>query len=226
MPVFELPEEIVFPHASLAEPDGLLAVGGDLSPERLLTAYANGIFPWFNEDDPILWWSPDPRCVLYPNEFNPSKSLRLLVQKKKFEIAFDTNFKEVIKNCATVSRFDQPDTWITDDIMNAYSNLHNLGYAHSVETYFENELVGGLYGVSIGKVFFGESMFFKVPNASKIAFYFLIQKLKQMQFDLVDNQITTPHLVSLGATEISREEFLTKLKKSVVEKSIQGLWEN
>ena len=215
MPVFELSNELAFPHPSLAEEDGLLAVGGDLSPERLLLAYKNGIFPWYSEDDPMLWWSPNPRCVLFPEKFKLSKSLKTLINKNVFEVRFDTSFNEVIERCATTKRPDQPGTWILPEIIAAYTKLFNLGYAHSVETYQNNQLVGGLYGVAIGKVFFGESMFHDVSNASKIAFYFLMEKLKSLDFKIIDNQITSPHLISLGAEEVSRDFFLEFVKKAI-----------
>jgi leucyl/phenylalanyl-tRNA--protein transferase len=224
MPVYQLPNEIVFPHPSLAEEDGLLAVGGDLSPNRILTAYVNGIFPWFNPDEPILWWSPDPRCVLFPKKFKPSKSLRQLRNKNIFECKFDYNFKAVINGCADAYRVDQPGTWISDDIKKAYTLLHELGYAHSVETYLNGELVGGLYGIAIGKVFFGESMFFNVSNASKIAFYALCERLSEWDFEIIDNQMTTPHLLSLGAEEIGRDDFLEILSNATNMDSIVGKW--
>ena len=224
MPVYQLPDEIVFPHPSLAEDDGLLAIGGDLLPNRLLTAYENGIFPWYNEGDPILWWSPDPRCVIFPKLFKPAKSLRLLRNKNIFEFRFDSNFAAVIHSCASTLRPDQPGTWISADIKNAYTHLHGLGYAHSVETYLDGKLVGGLYGVAIGKVFFGESMFFTVSNASKLAFCVLIEKLNSLGFELIDNQMTTPHLMSLGAQEISREKFLNILKTATIEPSKIEKW--
>jgi leucyl/phenylalanyl-tRNA--protein transferase len=215
MPVFKLSKEIIFPHPSLANEDGLLAVGGDLSTERIITAYLNGIFPWYNEDEPILWWSPNPRCVLFPNKFKPSKSLLSIIKKNVFEVRFDAIFKTVIEKCATTKRKGEPGSWITTDIKKAYIKLHKLGFAHSVETYKDNELVGGLYGIAIGSVFYGESMFHSIPNASKVAFYFLIEKLKQLNFEIIDNQMTTPHLLSMGAEEISREKFLEILKKEV-----------
>ena len=214
MAIYQLPESNIFPHPSLSEEDGLLAVGGDLSPERILTAYSMGIFPWFGPEDPILWWSPDPRCVLFPSEFKPSKSLRLLLQKNIFEIRFDTDFSGVIKNCASVVRSDEAGTWISPEIIEAYSSLHKMGFAHSVETYLDGKLVGGLYGVSVGNVFCGESMFFSISNASKVAFCFLVEKLKELKYKLLDNQMTTPHLLSLGAKEISRDHYLEILEKS------------
>ena len=216
MSVFELPEELIFPHPSLAEDDGLLAVGGDLSSQRLLLAYENGIFPWYNESDPILWWSPDPRCVLFPEKFKLTKSLKALINRNIFEVRFNTRFTEVINKCASTKRPDQPGTWISPEIKQSYIILHELGYAHSVETYQNEQLVGGLYGVAIGKAFFGESMFHTVSNASKVAFYYLIERLKELGFEIIDNQMTTPHLLSLGAEEISRERFLEIIQKTVL----------
>jgi leucyl/phenylalanyl-tRNA--protein transferase len=215
MPVYGLSEEIIFPHPSLADEDGLLAIGGDLSPERIIEAYKNGIFPWYNKGEPILWWSPNPRCVLFPEKFKPSKSLTAIIRKNIFEVRFDTQFKAVIENCAKIQRPGQPGTWISDDIKNAYIKLHEMGFAHSAETYKNNELVGGLYGVAIGKVFYGESMFYKLPNASKIAFFFLIEILKQHDFEIIDNQMTTKLLLSFGAEVISRDNFLQILKKAI-----------
>jgi leucyl/phenylalanyl-tRNA--protein transferase len=213
MPVYQLNHEVVFPHPSLAEPDGLLAIGGDLSPLRILTAYVNGIFPWYNQGEPILWWSPDPRCVLFPNKLKVSKSLRLLINRNVFEVRFDSNFKKVITSCRKVHIKKDEGTWISPDMINAYCKLHELGFAHSVETYCNNKLVGGLYGVSIGKVFYGESMFHTEANASKIAMYFLVEKLKELRFELIDNQVTSDHLLSLGAEEIERERFIYLLKE-------------
>jgi len=216
MPVFQLTDEIIFPHASQAEEDGLLAVGGDLSPERIQTAYVNGIFPWYNPDEPILWWSPNPRCVLYPEKLKISKSLNSLIKKNTFQIKFDFNFLEVIRNCALVKRSDGMGTWISEDIISAYHKLHQLGYAHSVEAYLDGNLVGGLYGIAIGKVFFGESMFYHHPNASKIAFCAMVEYLKKNNFHIIDNQVTNPHLLSLGAEEIERDLFLKTLEEYTV----------
>lgn len=224
MPIYQLTEEIIFPHPSLAEPDGLLAIGGDLSPIRILTAYANGIFPWFSDKDPILWWSPNPRCISLPSKFKPSKSLKQFIKKATFKVKFDTDFKSVIRNCAKVKRNDADGTWITEEVENAYFELHRLGYAHSVETYLNDLLVGGLYGVAIGKVFLGESMFFTHSNASKIAFYTLIEFLKKYNFEIIDNQMTTPHLLSLGAEEISREKFIEILGVATRKQGIIGSW--
>jgi leucyl/phenylalanyl-tRNA---protein transferase len=226
MPVFQLIEEIVFPHASQAEDDGLLAIGGDLSPNRILNAYVNGIFPWYSPDEPILWWSPNPRCVLFPDKLKISKSLGSVLKKEIFQIRFDTNFLDVIKNCSSAKRGDDLGTWISDEIIDAYNILHQLGYAHSVETYRGNKLVGGLYGIAIGKVFFGESMFFIESNASKVAFCALVKKLKEDDFYIIDNQVTNKHLLSLGAEEIKREKFLDILKKYIVIDNKPGKWAN
>jgi leucyl/phenylalanyl-tRNA---protein transferase len=215
MPVYQLIEEIVFPHPSLAEKDGLLAIGGDLSPDRILTAYVNGIFPWYNKKDPILWWSPDPRCVLFPEKYKPSKSLLSLIKKNTFEIRFDYDFNSVIGNCASVKRVKEKGTWITPAMKKAYQLLHTLGFAHSAEAYIDGKLAGGLYGVAIGKVFFGESMFYHVSNASKVAFFYLVKHLKEKGFELLDCQVSTPHMLNLGAEEIRREEFLKILNRSV-----------
>jgi leucyl/phenylalanyl-tRNA---protein transferase len=224
VPIYKLTDENIFPHPSLAEPDGLLAIGGDLSPERLLLAYTNGIFPWYDKDEPLLWWTPDPRCVLFPPKFLPSKSLRSLINKKLFEIKFDTAFKKVIEFCANVNRKGQNGTWITPEMIEAYTHLHELGFAHSVESFYQGQLVGGLYGVAIGKAFFGESMFYAVSNASKVAFFYLIEKLRQWKFEIIDIQITSEHLINMGAEEISRDEFLSILNESVYKKGHREKW--
>jgi leucyl/phenylalanyl-tRNA--protein transferase len=222
--VYQLNREIAFPHPSLANENGLLAVGGDLSPERIITAYANGIFPWYNKGEPILWWSPNPRCVMFPGNFRASKSLKLLIKKNIFEVRFDTAFGSVISKCAKVHQANHSETWITSEMKKAYILLHKLGFAHSVETYLNNELVGGLYGIAIGKVFYGESMFHTVSNASKVAFYFLVDRLKQWHFDIIDNQTTTNHLLKLGAEEIDRDKFLAIIEKSIAKGNHSGKW--
>jgi len=224
MTVFKLPEENIFPLPELAEEDGLLAVGGDLSPERLINAYANGIFPWYSDDSPILWWSPNPRMILFPQEFKRNKSLRRLVQKKVFEVKFDNDFEGVIKNCALAKRQDQDGTWITEDMITAYVKLHELGFAHSVETYFENILVGGLYGVSIGKAFFGESMFHKKTDASKVALWHLVERILEWDFDFIDVQQETKHLKSMGAKAVEREKFLLLLEIALKKEGIINKW--
>jgi len=197
-----------------ADIDGLLAVGGDLSTDRLVEAYTNGIFPWYSEDQPILWFSPDPRMVLFPKELHISKSMKQLLRKDQFEVTFNKDFDTVIYNCATVKRVEQDGTWITNDMQKAYKKMHILGYAISVEVWFDSELVGGLYGIWLAdkKIFCGESMFSKVNNASKFGFIKLVEWLKQKEVNLIDCQVYTDHLASLGAREISRAEFLTFLK--------------
>jgi len=198
-----------FPDASLAltEPDGLLAAGGDLSPQRLLNAYRNGIFPWYSDGQPILWWSPDPRTVLYPEKPKISRSLRKVLRQQRFELSYDRAFEQVIRACAEPRR-EEAGTWITAAMKQAYTELHRLGHAHSVECWQNNALVGGLYGVSIGRVFFGESMFSRATDASKVAFVTLARQLAQWNFALVDCQVYSPHLASLGACIIPRAEFL------------------
>jgi len=191
---------------ALREPDGLLAIGGCLSQTRLLNAYRQGIFPWYNPGEPILWWSPDPRLVLFPDKLALSRSLRKTIRKKMFFVTYDLAFNEVITNCAK-PREDEAGTWITADIKSAYNELHRRGIAHSVETWFDGELVGGLYGVALGQVFFGESMFHTMTDASKVAFVTLVEDIKHWGYQLVDCQVHTQHLVSLGAEEISRDQF-------------------
>ncbi len=224
MPIFELPNEIIFPNPELAEEDGLLAVGGDLSPERLLAAYSTGIFPWYSEESPILWWTLNPRLILLPKKAKFSKSLLKSVKNNEFEIRIDTCFQDVIEKCAFVKRKNQKETWITNDMINAYIKLHKLGYAHSFETFQNNKLVGGLYGVSIGKMFAGESMFHLVNNASKVAFYHLVAYIKKRNFNFIDCQQPTSHLISLGAQTVSRTLFLRLLSESMQHESIIGKW--
>lgn len=206
--IFRLDERLLFPDPSLAEDDGLLAVGGDLSPERLLLAYENGIFPWYSDETPILWYSPHERFVLYPQEIKISKSMRKVINSDRLKLTVNTNFEAVIKACATAPREGQDGTWITGDMQNAYICLHQLGYAHSYEVWENDELVGGLYGVAVGKVFCGESMFSKVSNASKLA---LISLCQSNQYDLIDCQLHTEHLASMGAHMISRDTYLNFL---------------
>lgn len=219
MPVFLLNDDIIFPPIHKAW-KGLLAVGGDLSPERLIEAYRNGIFPWYGPGEPIMWWSPNPRCVLFPHEFKLQKSLKRTLQSKKFEVRFDENFEKVIEHCSKVERSDQEGTWISDEMKQAYILLHKAGFAHSVETYLDNNLVGGLYGVSIGKAFFGESMFHMVSDASKVALFHLCQHLIEREFLIIDAQQTTSHLISLGAKEIKRMEFKRILIQAIPDDTI------
>jgi leucyl/phenylalanyl-tRNA---protein transferase len=211
--VTALDDDTPFPpvNEALTEPNGLLAIGGDLSSERLLNAYRSGIFPWFSEGEPVLWWSPDPRMVLFPLDFKVSKSLAKRLKKNDYEVKFNTQFRQVMEACAQTSRPDQDGTWITSDIIDAYCELHQLGYAHSAETWVDNTLVGGLYGVLINKMFYGESMFHHVTDASKIAFAHLVDYLKAKEVGMIDCQMNTKHLTSLGAKEINRSEFMSKL---------------
>jgi leucyl/phenylalanyl-tRNA--protein transferase len=199
---------------ALREPNGLLAAGGDLSPARLLDAYHHGIFPWFSPGDPILWWSPDPRMVLVPAEFKLSRSLARVIRNGGFEVRMDTAFETAMRACAA-PRAGQNGTWIQEDMIAAYRALHELGYAHSVETWRDGELVGGLYGVAIGRMFYGESMFSREANASKVALAHLARQLERRDFGLIDCQMNTPHLASLGAREIPRAEFVERLQELV-----------
>jgi leucyl/phenylalanyl-tRNA--protein transferase len=203
-----LTNKIWFPPVEQASPDGVLALGGDLSVQRLELAYRSGIFPWFSEGDPIVWYSPDPRMVLFPEQLKVSKSMRQIIRKGEFTITFNQNFKEVITNCKSADRKDEAGTWITDEMQEAYIKLHQLGIAKSVEVWRHSALVGGLYGIDLGTVFCGESMFSKMSNTSKLAFIYLVDKLKKEQYKLLDCQMYTEHLASLGAIEISRNEFL------------------
>lgn len=211
--VAALGDDTPFPPISnaLTEPNGLLAIGGNLSSERLLTAYRSGIFPWFGKGEPVLWWSPNPRMVLFPQDFKVSKSLAKRLKKNDFEVRFNTHFRQVMEACANTNRPDQDGTWITSDIIDAYCELHQLGYAHSTETWIDNTLVGGLYGVMINKMFYGESMFHHATDASKIAFAHMVDYLKDKEVGMIDCQMNTTHLASLGAQEISREKFIAKL---------------
>ncbi len=211
MPVYLLNEEIVFPSPSEANEDGLLAVGGDLTVDRLLEAYRHGIFPWYDEP-PILWWCPDPRLVLEPGELKISRSLRAKVRKGVFEVRVDTAFRQVIGACASVTRSHEDGTWITWEVQEAYSALYDLGYAHSFESWSDGELVGGLYGVCLGRCFFGESMFSTRTDASKVALVGLVEELKARQIELIDCQVRTEHLRSLGAKELPRDVFLRRLE--------------
>lgn len=224
MPVFQLPDEIFFPDPSLAEPDGLLAVGGDLSPERLLAAYKNGIFPWFSEHEPILWWSPDPRLVLFPQKLKASHSLKKKIKKDVFSVKMDSNFEQVISACAETERRHEDGTWITDEMKSAYLELHHKGFAHSVECYFDGNLVGGLYGISLGKAFFGESMFHSMTDASKVALYYLVEKTKHFDYLFIDSQVETDHMISLGAELIPRTTYLKLLNEAMKFPSHRSIW--
>jgi leucyl/phenylalanyl-tRNA--protein transferase len=222
-----LKTDLWFPDVEESTEEGIVAVGGDLSVERLILAYSRGIFPWYSSDrSPILWWSPDPRFVLFPENLIVSKSMRPYFNQNKFKVTWDQNFEDVIKNCQKIDREDQPGTWITSKMLAAYIQLHKKGYAHSVEVWLENELVGGLYGISLGKVFFGESMFAKVSNASKFGFISLVNQLKQKGFLLIDCQQETKHLESLGANAIKRKDFIDILNDNNIEETYIGSWEN
>ena len=225
MPVYRLMDEIVFPPPDHAEPDGLLAVGGDLSSKRLLLAYQLGIFPWYAEGQPILWWSPSPRLILEPEEFHISRRLRQTLKKGFFEVTFDRAFVAVIQACATVRRKGEHGTWITPEMQEAYIHLHQLGFAHSAESWLQGKLVGGVYGVSLGRCFFGESMFSRESDASKVALAALVDQLKAWDFDMVDAQMTTQHLISLGGKEIPRRLFLKRLQAALSFPTRKGKWE-
>ncbi len=224
MPIFRLTKSLVFPPAHYAEPDGLLAIGGDLSIERLLLAYQLGIFPWYSHNTPILWWSPDPRLVLFPGELKISTSLHRVIRKGVFQITADCAFRAVMEHCASTPRKSGEGTWIVPEMIEAYCALHKAGFAHSVESWREGRLVGGLYGVAIGQVFFGESMFALESDASKTAFAHLVSMLRQWDFALIDCQVTTDHLQRFGAREIPRKDFLLLLKRALESHSPGGAW--
>ena len=223
MTIYRLSDELIFPDPALAEPSGLLAVGGDLSPERLLLAYSQGIFPWYEEGLPILWHSPDPRMVLRPDEIRISRSLRRSLRRAPFEIRLDSDFPAVIQACSD-PRPGQAGTWITQEMIRAYCELFDRGFAHSAEAWAGDELVGGLYGISLGASFFGESMFARRSDASKLAFALLVGQLQRWEFDLIDCQIYTEHLSGLGATSWPRERFLTALRVSLARPTRRGQW--
>ena len=211
------------PNTALVEPDGLLCAGGDLKPETIITAYSQGIYPWFSNGQPILWWTPDPRMVLFPDEFTISKSLAKTMRQEKFEVRFNTAFRQVIEGCAA-PREDGGGTWIVDEIQNAYTALHKMGHAHSAESWRDGQLVGGLYGVAIGKVFFGESMFARETDASKVAFATMVNKLRADGFQLIDCQQQTKHLASFGARPIARALFMQHLAELINSKASQSVW--
>ena len=211
--MFLLSNELYFPPVTEADVEGILAIGGDLSTQRLLLAYRNGIFPWYSDDEPIIWWCPNPRFVLFPDEIKISKSMRAVIKKQTYSFTINNCFNNVIKNCKTINREGQSGTWISEEVIDAYTNLHNLGYALSAETWKNNKLVGGLYGVKMGNIFFGESMFSLSPNASKFAFIQLVQHLKNEGVKLIDCQVYTNHLESLGAKMIDRNDFMRLLEQ-------------
>ena len=223
MPVFRLTERLLFPPPRLAADGGLLAVGGDLTPERLLLAYRQGIFPWFSEGEPILWWSPDPRFVLFPDHLRISRNMQRILRKGVFAVTFDTVFADVVTACREQRRRGEG-TWITPEMVSAYIRLHQLGLAHSVEAWREGRLVGGLYGVSLGRCFFGESMFSRVANASKVALVTLVGKLAVRGFQVIDCQVYTEHLRRLGAEPIPRESFLALLDRTLAAPTFRGSW--
>ena len=227
MPVYALTDELEFPSPHLADEDGLLAVGGDLSLARLKLAYSMGIFPWYSPGSPILWWSTDPRLVLLPERLNVSRSLRQTISKETFTHTMDRDFEAVIRMCASVHDRGKGGTWITPEMRDAYMEMHRRGLAHSVESWRGDELVGGLYGVALGGAFFGESMFATASDASKTAFVFLVEKLTQWGFTLIDCQMTTEHMMRFGAEEVPRDEFMLLLRKALeLEPGPGGLWKN
>lgn len=216
-------ERFVFPAIEQASPEGLLAIGGDLNPARLLAAYAHGIFPWYNPGQPILWWSPDPRMVLFPAELRVSRSLDKRVRNGGFEVTLDRAFADVIAGCAAPRGADAG-TWITDEMQRAYCALHALGYAHSTECWLDGQLVGGLYGIALGRAFFGESMFSRVPDASKVALVHLVRHLTTREYRFVDCQVRSAHLASLGARDIARSEFTRRLDEALTQATERGPW--
>ncbi|MEC4676631.1 MAG: leucyl/phenylalanyl-tRNA--protein transferase [Nitrospirota bacterium] len=224
MTVFRLADDMVFPPSEMAEDNGLLAVGGDLSERRLLLAYSLGIFPWYSDGSPILWWSPDPRLVLIPEELRVSRSLRQVIKKGIYSVTMDVAFDVVIRNCAAGRGRKEEGTWITDEMINAYNRLHELGFAHSVEVWRDGSMVGGLYGVAMGAVYFGESMFSEMKDASKVALVKLVGYLIEKGYKLIDCQVPTEHLISMGAKEVSREEFQVMFEKALKVSMDPGKW--
>ncbi|MGA1598585.1 MAG: leucyl/phenylalanyl-tRNA--protein transferase [bacterium] len=225
MPVYRLMRDLpVFPSPQEAEPDGLLAIGGDLNAERLIEAYANGIFPWYEEGQPLLWWSPDPRLLLYPEDIKVSRSLRKVLRKHVFQVTIDQAFPEVIAACAKLRLQNGQGTWITQAMREAYTRLNEQGLAHSLECWHQGNLVGGLYGVSLGRAFFGESMFSRESNASKVALVALAGLARSLQIQFIDCQMPTTHLLSMGAREIPRSEFLIQLQEALKYPTLQGSW--
>jgi len=222
--IFGLTDSLIFPPPYLAREDGLLAIGGDLSVERLLLAYGQGIFPWYTEEDPILWWAPDPRLVLEPEKFHLSQRLGRIIRQGRFHVTFDTAFAQLIRACSLPRPGKELGTWLVPEMIEAYIRLHEAGYAHSVECWQGETLAGGLYGVALGRVFFGESMFSMVSNSSKVALAHLVTLLQQWEFDLIDCQMTTPHLMSLGAREMPGYEFYSRLEKHIPLSGHEGPW--
>ena len=226
MKIPQLTKEIKFPPPHLATEEGLLAIGGDLKVERIMAAYHQGIFPWYSDETPIMWWNPDPRFVLYPSRLKISKSMKQVLRQKKFKITFDTAFREVVESCQKSPRSDQDGTWITNELIDAFEKIHELGAAHSVEVWQDGELVGGLYGLCIGRVYFGESMFTRVSNASKAGFITLVHEMSKRGIEMIDCQVYTSHLESLGAESISRDQFLGQLEVLLDFESRMGKWTN
>jgi len=224
MTLYKLGKDYLFPDPSQAEPEGLLALGGDLEPQRILIAYSMGIFPWYSDGQPILWWSPDPRLILIPNHIHLTKSLKRVLKSDRYTVSLDRDFPAVIRSCSTIDRRGQEGTWITAEMMKAYQRLHEAGFAHSVETYSGSDLVGGLYGLSLGGAFFGESMFSLKPDASKTALAALARILVHLDFDFIDCQVPTAHLKRLGAIEIEREDFLARLGQTLLKATQTGSW--
>ena len=226
MPVFRLSKQVIFPPPELAEENGLLAVGGDLSPERLVAAYRLGIFPWYGEGYPILWWYTSPRLVLFPAELRITRRLARYLRNSGFLVTFDTAFSKVIGMCAEIRSESRQETWISVEMQRAYTQLHHLGYAHSVECWNEGALVGGLYGVALDRVFFGESMFSMISNASKVALVHLVARLRELSFQLIDCQMTTHHLLRFGAREITGDRFSNLLHQYIQSTAPDGIWTN
>jgi leucyl/phenylalanyl-tRNA--protein transferase len=224
MAVYYLPEEPFFPPVDEAEPNGLVAIGGDLSVERLLNAYACGIFPWFMEENTVFWFSPDPRMILFPDQVKTSDSLMRIIRSNRFKVSFDTRFDQVIRSCASAARPGQDGTWISQEFIDAYIALHQKGFAHSVEVCYQDELVGGLYGVSLGAAFFGESMFYSASNASKVAFHALVERCRQSGFSFIDCQMETSHLLRLGAKLLLRKTYLEMLEDAMRKSTYKGSW--
>ena len=212
-----------FPPLETSSPEGIVAIGGDLNTERLLIAYINGIFPWYNTNQPIIWWSPDPRLILYPEQMHVSRTLKKILRKNEFSVTIDQEFAGVIRQCA-VNTKTRPSTWITSDMEDAYNSLFRLGFAHSIETWKDNELVGGLYGIAIGKAFFGESMFSRKANASKVALRVLCLLLQKWNYRFIDCQVVSTHMISLGAKSISRTDFISQLKSATNNNIEPGKW--
>ncbi len=223
--IFSLNQDLIFPSPTLAEENGLLAIGGDLSPERILLAYSNGIFPWFNPDDDIMWWSSPYRPIYFPGKIKISKSLKSSLRKRDYIIKLDSNYEELMLNCANAYRKGQDSTWISEEIIESYRDLFNLGLLHTIEVWYKGEMIGGLYGTAMGKAFFGESMFQTRSNASKIALYYLSKMLEDWGFLFIDSQVSNPHSFRMGAKELNKKDFLALLEKALDSETVRGPWE-